>query len=143
MPICVSVRVVWLKISLSNLGSLDRVYEPWPPPDLGGKAAAGQGDGDGAGEYGCSRGSRRLELSGVALLKIGSLLIANPVSRVSYGNPPGLARRGLLAGLARRGLASVRKSINAESTGPRTMYDKIWDDHIVEGTSDGTALLYS
>uniref|UniRef100_A0A7S3S6Z9 3-isopropylmalate dehydratase n=1 Tax=Emiliania huxleyi TaxID=2903 RepID=A0A7S3S6Z9_EMIHU len=56
--------------------------------------------------------------------------------------PPGLARRGLLAGLARRGLASVRKSINAESTGPRTMYDKIWDDHIVEGTSDGTALLY-
>ena len=22
------------------------------------------------------------------------------------------------------------------------MYDKIWDDHVVEGTSDGTALLY-
>ena len=42
----------------ANLGSLDRVYEPWPPPDLGGKAAAEQGDGDGAGEYGCSRGSR-------------------------------------------------------------------------------------
>ena len=37
----------------ANLGSLDRVYEPWPPPDLGGKAAAEEGGGDGAGEYGC------------------------------------------------------------------------------------------
>lgn len=50
------------------------------------------------------------------------------------------ARRGLTA---RRGLATFgRTSINASSTGPRTMYDKIWDDHIVEGTSDGAALLY-
>ena len=50
-----------------------------------------------------------------------------------------LGRRGF--GL--RGLSTLaRKSINVTSTGPRTMYDKIWDDHVVEGTSDGTALLY-
>ena len=44
----------------------------------------------------------------------------------------------------RRGLATgaARHSINLVSNGPRTMYDKIWDDHVVEGTSDGTALLY-
>jgi len=35
-----------------------------------------------------------------------------------------------------------RQSINLSSTGPRTMYDKIWDDHVVDGTSDGAALLY-
>ena len=35
-----------------------------------------------------------------------------------------------------------RKSINLSSDGPRTMYDKIWDDHVVDGTSDGAALLY-
>lgn len=27
-------------------------------------------------------------------------------------------------------------------SGPRTMYDKIWDDHIVETREDGTGLLY-
>jgi len=49
--------------------------------------------------------------------------------------------RGVVAGA--RGLAThARHSINLRSTGPRTMYDKIWDDHVVEGTSDGTALLY-
>merc|ERR1719182_209658 len=35
-----------------------------------------------------------------------------------------------------------RESINLSSEGPRTMYDKIWDDHVVDGTSDGAALLY-
>ena len=35
-----------------------------------------------------------------------------------------------------------RKSITLASEGPRTMYDKIWDDHVVDGTSDGAALLY-
>jgi 3-isopropylmalate dehydratase len=46
--------------------------------------------------------------------------------------------------LSRRGFSSAtaRHSINVRSTGPRTMYDKIWDDHVVEGSSDGTALLY-
>ena len=27
-------------------------------------------------------------------------------------------------------------------SGPRTMYDKIWDDHVVETREDGTSLLY-
>ena len=27
-------------------------------------------------------------------------------------------------------------------TAPRTLYDKIWDDHVVETSADGTALLY-
>ena len=27
-------------------------------------------------------------------------------------------------------------------TKPRTMYDKIWDDHVVETGADGTSLLY-
>ena len=55
-------------------------------------------------------------------------------------------RRVSLAGV--RGLATFhhvatpRTSINTSSDGPRTMYDKIWDDHIVEGSSDGSALLY-
>jgi len=53
-----------------------------------------------------------------------------------------LRGRGGGVALARRGLATARHSINLSSSGPRTMYDKIWDDHVVEGTSDGTALLY-
>ena len=53
-----------------------------------------------------------------------------------------LRGRGGGVALARRGLATTRHSINLSSSGPRTMYDKIWDDHVVEGTSDGTALLY-
>ena len=28
------------------------------------------------------------------------------------------------------------------ATGPRTLYDKIWDDHVVETREDGTAILY-
>ena len=45
------------------------------------------------------------------------------------------ARRAALAsGSLKRGLSSsARMSINATSTGPKTLYDKIWDDHIVEG----------
>ena len=27
-------------------------------------------------------------------------------------------------------------------TAPRTLYDKIWDDHVVDVGPDGTALLY-
>jgi len=30
----------------------------------------------------------------------------------------------------------------AHSTAPRTLYDKIWDDHVVEIQADGTCLLY-
>ncbi len=30
----------------------------------------------------------------------------------------------------------------AHSTAPRTLYDKIWDDHVVETQQDGTCLLY-
>ena len=27
-------------------------------------------------------------------------------------------------------------------TAPRTLYDKIWDDHLVDSQADGTCLLY-
>merc|ERR1719486_1589215 len=56
--------------------------------------------------------------------------------------------RGARAAASRRNLATFthlhgpRQSINLSSEGPRTMYDKIWDDHVVDGTSDGAALLY-
>ena len=56
--------------------------------------------------------------------------------------------RQRLSGTVQRSLATFthvatpRKSITVSSDGPRTMYDKIWDDHIVDGTSDGSALLY-
>ena len=30
----------------------------------------------------------------------------------------------------------------ANSTGPRTLYDKIWDDHVVDRQDDGACLLY-
>lgn len=51
------------------------------------------------------------------------------------------------AGLLRRPLAramasATRKSINTSSQGPRTLYDKIWDDHLVDSTPDGTGLIY-
>ena len=59
-----------------------------------------------------------------------------------------LGRRPTTLGTVCRGLATFtnvakpRKSIMLSSEGPRTMYDKIWDDHVVDGTSDGAALLY-
>ena len=28
------------------------------------------------------------------------------------------------------------------TTGPRTLYDKIWDDHVIDRQPDGTCLLY-
>lgn len=37
-------------------------------------------------------------------------------------------------------LARSRSSV--AGTAPRTLYDKIWDDHLVDVTDDGTALLY-
>ena len=56
--------------------------------------------------------------------------------------------RQIQLSLGRRSLATFthvakpRTSIITSSEGPQTMYDKIWDDHIVDGTSDGAALLY-
>ena len=37
---------------------------------------------------------------------------------------------------------STRQSIKLTSEGPRTLYDKIWNDHVVDGAEDGTALIY-
>ena len=42
-----------------------------------------------------------------------------------------LRGRGGGVALARRGLATTRHSINLSSSGPRTMYDKIWDAHTI------------
>ena len=42
---------------------------------------------------------------------------------------------------ARSPTASLTLSATT-SDEPRTLYDKIWDDHVVDGTSDGAALLY-
>jgi len=36
---------------------------------------------------------------------------------------------------------STRQSINVTSEGPRTLYDKIWNDHVVDGAEEGTALI--
>jgi 3-isopropylmalate dehydratase len=59
------------------------------------------------------------------------------------------ASRGLLRAVpslgARRLAAAAggaRSSIRVSSVGPRTMYDKIWDDHVVDGDQNGTALIY-
>src|SRR5690606_31858187 len=35
-----------------------------------------------------------------------------------------------------------RTGIPQAMTGPRTLYDKIWDDHVVETQEDGTSLIY-
>ena len=53
--------------------------------------------------------------------------------------------RRLAAASAPRTLGAARRTL-ASGTGPRTLYDKIWDDHLVDGTTsdvkDGTGLLY-
>ena len=55
----------------------------------------------------------------------------------------GAACRYHATGAARRRLGTTsRVSINVSRDGPRTMYDKIWDDHVVDGDPDDTALLY-
>lgn len=55
----------------------------------------------------------------------------------------GLPLKRARAALHRHGFSTAtRSSINVSSTGPRTLYDKIWDDHIVDGSSDGNALIY-
>jgi 3-isopropylmalate/(R)-2-methylmalate dehydratase large subunit len=45
------------------------------------------------------------------------------------------------AGLSRRRRASVNKG-SIGMTAPRTLYDKIWDSHLVDRQDDGTCLLY-
>ena len=53
--------------------------------------------------------------------------------------------RRLAAASAPRTLGAARRTL-ASGTGPRTLYDKIWDAHLVDGTTsdvkDGTGLLY-
>jgi len=43
---------------------------------------------------------------------------------------------------ARRAAGPSASRRAAASAGPRTLYDKIWDDHVVDINEDGTALLY-
>ena len=42
--------------------------------------------------------------------------------------------RRLAAASAPRTLGAARRTL-ASGTGPRTLYDKIWDDHLVDGTT--------
>ena len=49
--------------------------------------------------------------------------------------------RGLRGATSRRWLSS-HVFLQPSTTGPRTLYDKIFDDHVVDMTSDGTALIY-
>ena len=44
--------------------------------------------------------------------------------------------------VARRLLSTQREFFKPSVDGPRTMYDKIFDDHVVDMTDDGTALVY-
>eukprot|EP00965_Chrysotila_dentata_P126995 4200921-Pleurochrysis_carterae.AAC.2 len=41
-----------------------------------------------------------------------------------------------------RAISQGKRQLSAAASGPRTIYDKIWDDHMVYSTDDGTALLY-
>jgi len=47
-----------------------------------------------------------------------------------------------LGRLASRTPLLVRSRSSVAGSAPRTLYDKIWDDHLVDMTDDGTALLY-
>ena len=38
--------------------------------------------------------------------------------------------------------ARARRRLSGAARGPRTMYDKIWDDHVVDVIGEGSALLY-
>lgn len=69
--------------------------------------------------------------SRAARLTTGGLLCraSAPPSRASFAPAPSLFFRCLSAASSSAG-------------GPRTLYDKIWDDHVVTTTEDGTALLY-
>ena len=57
----------------------------------------------------------------------------------------GMMLRRLAAASAPRTLGAARRTL-ASGSGPRTLYDKIWDDHLVDGTTsdvkEGTGLLY-
>ena len=54
--------------------------------------------------------------------------------------------RRLAAASAPRTFGAARRSLAAAAAGPRTLYDKIWDNHLVDGTTSdvagGTGLLY-
>eukprot|EP01044_Picomonas_judraskeda_P029589 COSAG03_NODE_10310_length_658_cov_1.186047_1_plen_88_part_10 len=49
---------------------------------------------------------------------------------------------GLRAMCTGHRLFSSRAFFQPSVAGPRTMYDKIFDDHVVDMTDDGTALIY-
>lgn len=50
--------------------------------------------------------------------------------------------RSRLARLASHTTCLMQSRSKFASSAPRTLYDKIWDDHRVDETDDGTALLY-
>jgi 3-isopropylmalate dehydratase len=50
--------------------------------------------------------------------------------------------RGICRGLGLRCRRTGGFGLRGFATGPRTLYDKVFDDHIVSRTDDGTALLY-
>eukprot|EP01062_Namystynia_karyoxenos_P058998 TRINITY_DN50422_c0_g1_i1.p1 TRINITY_DN50422_c0_g1~~TRINITY_DN50422_c0_g1_i1.p1 ORF type:complete len:767 (+),score=242.09 TRINITY_DN50422_c0_g1_i1:109-2301(+) len=52
--------------------------------------------------------------------------------------PMSCARRGVA--IVSRRLAAARRA--ASSAAPRTMYQKIWDDHVVDTLPDGTCIVY-
>src|SRR6185295_17407903 len=58
---------------------------------------------------------------------------------------PALCVRRLASSLIARpraATASPQTLLRDRAMNPRTLYDKIWDDHLVDAQPDGTCLLY-
>src|SRR5688500_6645106 len=71
-------------------------------------------------------------------------------SATMRGYPP-VSSQGCLHQTARSAVAEARRArafnlpippLRVDAMKPRTLYDKIWDDHLVDAQPDGTALLY-
>lgn len=66
---------------------------------------------------------------------------AAALSRAKAGVPVSVTvRRAAARGVAVRTAAVAPRA--AAAAGPRTLFDKIWDEHVVECAPDGTCLLY-
>jgi hypothetical protein len=67
--------------------------------------------------------------------------VASALSRAKAAAPVSVTvRRASARGVAVRTAAVAPRA--AAAAGPRTLFDKIWDEHVVECAPDGTCLLY-
>src|SRR5437667_7519264 len=76
-----------------------------------------------------------------------TMMILQPALPNSFGK-----RFAIIAALARKTISTVRQArstsspgsrrVSIAAQGPRTLYDMIWDDHLVDQQPDGTCLIY-